>query len=370
MNKTVLFLAAGAAAYLTKDKWLPAVTHAAAASGAGGTNPQQIGTTTGVNAPVGGTVAGATPLGNGCYSYPTGTAGSTVISCPPGVNPPPVAAPPGQCQTGYTLDAGGVCTRYPDAVLLANLNTLPWSGLADIPAEQINRIDPQILGQYSATVGVNGGTVLAYLLGLGTGQAADGTMMNGSDGYAYKLQGGVFYRQGSGTRLNGLRSIAHALPMSHGLLTAASASPAIAELMGNDPRALLTADQWNSFYTQASGVVQHVDLSNGQPRLLISAMEYQRRRHAAGLEILARLGTLHPARRGAFPLGSINHWVHPTTSHTIYQIPGRGAVPARGAMLPPAKPYSRIGTVHNGGGNHRSQRSPFPRPADWRQPIQ
>lgn len=372
MNKAVTLLAiGGAAAYLTRDKWMPSSAPAATtgSAGAAGTNPQQIGVTTGVNTPIGAQTAGAVALGNGCYSYPTGTAGSTVITCPPGVNPPPVSAPPNNCSTGFTLDAGGVCTRYPDAVLLANLNTLPWSGLTDIPAEQIQRIDPQILGQYSATIGVNGGTILAYLLGLGTGQALDGTMMNGSDGYAYRLQGGVFYRQGTGTRLTGLRNIARALPISQGLLVEASANPQIAALIGNDPRALLTPAQWNLFYTQASGVLQHADLSNGQPRVLISALEYQHRRRATGLETAARLGTLRPARRGAFPLGSINQWI-PPGNRTIYQIPGRGAVPAgRGGMIPPAKPFARLGTIQNGGGRHRWKRSPFPRPSDWREYI-
>jgi hypothetical protein len=39
-------------------------------------------------------------------------------------------------------------------------------------------------------------------------------------------------------------------------------------------------------------------------------------------------------------------------NRTIYRVPGRGAV---------------LGAIENGGGNHRWARSPFPRPAGWRE---
>jgi hypothetical protein len=371
-NKGLILLAlGGAAAYLTKDKWLPQAEAAVGYQPAGGASTplQPPGTTTGNNQPIGPGTPGATPLGNGCYSYRTGTDSSLVISCPPGVNPPPAGTTPDAsiCQSGYTLDPAGVCVKYGDAYLLANLNTIPWTGLSDIPAEQIYRIDPQILQFYVGQANVNGGTALAYMLGLGAGSAPDGTMTVGADGNSYKLQQGVYYRQGTGTRLNGLRTLARALPITSAVLIQATVNPAVAQLLANDPRALLTAAQWNAYYTQASGVLQALDLSLGQPAALINAMEYQRRRRSAGLQTVARLGTMRTARRGAFPLGAINQWVHPG-NRNIYQIPGRGAVPAgRGGMIPAPKPFARMGLIHDGGGNHRSKRSPFPRPTDWRQ---
>jgi hypothetical protein len=387
----------GILAYVTRNSWLPTAeadfpsvfSALQTITGATGNSPTAP-TTSLANQPVTGAIPGATPLGNeGCYEYATGTDGSTVINCPPGVSPPAAAAPANNCAAGFTLDAAGVCTRYPDAVLLAQLNTLPWTGAQDIPAEQIERIDPQILSMYSTTTGVNAGTVLAYMLGLGA-NPADGTVMNGSDGNAYKALDGVFYRQGTATwqttgangtpynptalqgvgrigRLGTVSDIASALPITIATLIEASCNPAIAALVGRDPRAMLTAEQWNGYYTQCSGIVQGIPLNDpSMIGALMSAEQYQARRAAAGLQTASNLGTLRPARRGAFPLGRIgliNQWV-PPGNRTIFQIPGRGAVPAgRGGRIP----APRMGVITDGGGAHRWARSPFPRPAWWRE---
>lgn len=365
----------GVLAYLTRDKWLTQAegalgmgAPAPTASGATGNNPTAPTTSTG-NQPISINTPGAVPVGNqGCFLYPNGTAGSVIMNCPPGVNPPTTTPPANNCAAGFTQDAGGICTRYPDAVLLANLNTIPWTGLTDIPSEQINRIDPQILSMYSTTTGVNAGTALAYLLGLGNG-APDGTIINGSDGYAYKSLGGVLYKQGTSSHstVNGigrLGAITRALPITSATLIMASANPEIAALVGRDQRAMLTAGQWNAYYTQATGIVQGIPLHPADMHgALMSADQYQARRAAAGLQTKTNLGTLRPARRGAFPLGAINQWV-PPGNRTIFQIPGRGAVPAgRNGMVPARK----LGLIEDGGGNHRWARSPFPRPSFWRE---
>lgn len=373
-----LLLLAGAAgvAYMTREKWLPVLQEKypqyfpppILPSGATGANPTAPTTST-ANQPIGAPVPGAIALGNqGCYMYPTGTDGSMVINCPPGVTPPATSSPHPNCADGFTQDAAGICTRYPDAYLLANLNSIPWSGLADIPSEQISRIDPDILRMYSTTTGINGGTALAYLLGLGA-NPEDGTIRAGSDGFAYKALGGVFYRQGTATAstvhgLGRLGSIAAALPITNATLISASADPRIAALVERDQRAMLTAEQWNGYYTQATGIVQGVQLSPREdPDALMSAEQYQARRRAAGLAI-GRVGRILPARRGAFPLGAITAWV-PPANRTIYQIPGRGAVPAgRGGRIPPRR---NLGLIEDGGGNHRWARSPFPRPSWWRE---
>ena len=370
----------GALAYFTRSSWLPTVEadfpnlFPGGATGATGNDPTAPTTSTG-NQPISINTPGAVPIGNqGCFSYSNGTSGSTIINCPPGVSPPTASAPANNCAAGFTQDAAGICTRYPDAVLIANLNSIPWTGLSDIPSEQINRIDPQILSMYSTTTGVNAGTALAYMLGLGA-NPADGTVMNGSDGNSYKALGGVFYRQGTatGSTVNGVRmgrlgALTASLPITQSTLIMASADPQIAELVGRDQRAMLTAAQWNNYYTQATGVVQGIPLHPADMQgALMSAAQYQARRAAAGLQTgRTNLGTLRPARRGAFPLGGlglINQWV-PPGNRTIYQIPGRGAVPAgRGGKVPARK----LGLITSGGGDHRWARSPFPRPSWWRE---
>ncbi len=383
MSKALLFAAIGAAAYLTRDKWLPqaeALLPAGGASGSTGAAPGLPVIGTGNTTPINAHSPGAVPLGDqGCFLYPNGTNGAVVINCPPGVSPPATTTP-NNCASGFTLDAAGICTRYPDAVLLATLNSTLWTGTQDIPAEQINRIDPQILGMYSTTTGVNAGTVLAYMLGLG-GAAGNGTMMPGSDGNIYQMLNGTYYRQGTATsstvnglgrmgRLGSLQHIANALPMTSATLIMASADPAIAAITGRDERAMLTANQWNGYYAQATGIVQGVTLSPREdPHALMSAEQYQARRRAAGLAVAPpRLGLIRTVPRGRFPLGGvgriglITQWV-PPGNRTIYSIPGRGAVPAgRGGKIP----ARNLGLIEDGGGNHRSARSPFPRPADWR----
>jgi hypothetical protein len=299
---------------------------------------------------------GAVPLGDqGCFTYAAGTmgaGGSQYVSCPPGVSPPPGSPTPNGCQTGYTFDAAGQCVRYPDQLLIAQINTIPWTGLQDIPAEQIERIDPQILASYTQTSGVNPGTALAYLLGLGADTSTPGAIVNGSDGYAYKVLGGVFVRQGPGTKLQGTKAITRNLPITRATLIEASINPGIAALTGSDARALLTSAQWQNYETIATGIVQTEPRNNpGQPDELMTAQEYQRRSAALRAR---RLGTIRNSAPGAFPLGAINQWI-PPGNRNIYRIPGRGAVP------------QRVGSVGDGGGGHRFARSPFPRPADWRQ---
>jgi hypothetical protein len=377
-NHLVLLGLLGAAAYLTRSSWLPAVETdlgiSTGASGATGTSTLAPTIVTAVQ-PIGpNTPSGATPLGTaGCYQYGNGTDGSVIITCPPGVAPPPTTTQ-NNCANGFTLDASGVCTKYPDAYLLANLNSIPWTGLSDIPSEQINRIDPQILSIYATTTGINSGTALAYVLGLG-GAQPDGTMAQGSDGNIYQSLGGVFYRQGTASNsttpgLGRLGTIASALPITDATLIMASASPQVAALVGRDQRAMLTAAQWNAYYTQATGIVQGIPLNPvGDAGALMSAEQYQAQRTARGLQVVApRLGLIRNARRGAFPLGGLRgftQWV-PPVNRTIYQIPGRGAVPAgRGGSIPPSR-FPNLGVIQDGGGNHRWGRSPFPRPDWWR----
>jgi hypothetical protein len=389
-NNSLLILGGlGAVAYFTRASWLPTAEAdypgifgaLATATGATGNSPTAPTLTT-ANQPITINTPGAVPIGTqGCFMYPNGTAGSMVMNCPPGISPPATTPAANNCAAGFTLDAGGICTMYPDAVLLASLNTIQYSGSTNIPAEQLQRIDPQILTMYSTTTGVNGGSVLAYMLGLG-GVAADGTIMNGSDGNAYKSLGGVFYSQGPSSlstggattavtstvngigRLGRLGALAQALPITNATLIMASSNPTIAALVGRDQRAMLTAAQWNNYYTQATGIVQGIPLHpQNMQGALMSAAQYQARRAAAGLQTTSNLGTLRPARRGAFPLGAITQWI-PPGNRTIYQIPGRGAVPAgRGGGIPPRK----LGLITNGGGNHRWARSPFPQPSWWRE---
>ena len=57
-----------------------------------------------------------------------------------------------------------------------------------------------------------------------------------------------------------LGSITRALPITNATLIMASANPAIASLVGRDQRAMLTAGQWNGYYTQATGIVQGIPL--------------------------------------------------------------------------------------------------------------
>lgn len=305
---------------------------------------------------------GAVPIGSqGCFQY-AGT-----VSCPPGVSLPAPAAVTNNCAPGYNVDASGVCTEYSDAQLLAGLNSLEWSGLTNIPAEQIARIDPQILAQYSTTTGVQPASVLAYMLGLG-GAAANSTQTTGSDGNLYVMTGGMWIRQPTAAAtmqgLGRLGRLAAALPVTNDTLQQASWDPATAAILGSDPRGLLSVAQWNYFYSQASGVLQTKPIHPyGQQGAKINAQQYHALRQQAGLPV--RLGTVRNARPGAFPSGlgplrgisagpSRNPFVYPG-NRNIYRIPGQGAVP------------QKLGVIQSGGGDHRWGRSPFPRPASWRQ---
>jgi hypothetical protein len=322
--------------------------------------------------PVTAQMTNSSPTMNTPGSVPVGTQGcsmyNNLISCPPGVSPPPPAAPINNCQPGYSVDANGTCTLYSDAQLLAGLNSIQWSGLTAIPAEQIKRIDPQILAEYASTTGVNPGTVLAYMLGLG-GAGRPGQKTTGSDGNLYTYTNGVWIRPAAGA-LSGVPGgrvarLAGALPINNNILIKASHDPDTAAMVGNDPRALLTVPQWNYFYGQASGVLQTKPAHPyGQPGAKVNAQTYQQIRRANGLAVEltgpATLGTVRRAARGAFPLGSIGFgpdrvpFVQPG-NRTIYRVPGQGLVVSK-----------RMGVITSGGGAHRWARSPFPRPVDWR----
>jgi hypothetical protein len=84
--------------------------------------------------------------------------------------------------------------QYTDTQLLSGLNSIGYSANA-IPDEQITRIDAQVRAQYiganGATVPVQPGSVLAYILGLGGAQAA-GTEAGGSDGNVYVMSNGAW----------------------------------------------------------------------------------------------------------------------------------------------------------------------------------
>lgn len=159
-------------------------------------------------------------------------------------------------------------------------------------------------------------------------------------------------------RLASIGRLAAALPVTNNTLIQASHDPATAAVLGNDPRNMLTVEQWNYFYTQAAGIVQ-ADLQHplGEPGARVNAATYQRMRAAAGLPV--RLGTVRRSAPGMFPLGTISNgpdrvpYVTPG-NRTIYRVAGRGSV------------VSGLGLIASGGGNHRWGRSPFPRPVDWR----
>jgi hypothetical protein len=312
-------------------------------------------------------VPGATPLGPDCCSY----AGN--VDCLPGSSPPKPNPVTAACQTGWTADSAGICTQYTDSQLIAGFNTIMWTGPANIPAEQIARIDPAILAAYTSVTAITPGSVLAYMLGLG-GPAPDGTTQHASDGNNYLMQNGMYVREATATTtalaglgrrgIGRLGSLSAALPVTNGILMRASWDPTAAAILGTDPRGMLTVPQWNYFYSQASGILQTRPTHPlGQQGAKVTALQYQALRTQAGLSTMTspgQLGMIRSSRPGAFPLGSIRPgasrtpYVHPQ-NHTIYRIPGTGQVVER-----------RMGTIQNGGGNHRWARSPFPRPSYWR----
>lgn len=319
------------------------------------------------NSPIGDWTPGAERLPGGCYRY-----GNTpvLVNCPPGAAPPAPRRPArGRCAAGYTMDSAGICARMNDQVLLASLNSTPYS-LGD--AIQLGQLSPSIIGMYVSTTGVVPGTQLSAALGL-QAHPANGVMQQGNDGFNYLPVQGTYIRQGTATqatrptgpigpriKLQGLRAIAAALPITNAALIAASNDPEIAKLIGNDPRAMLTIAQWNYFYTQATGVAQGAPrYPEVDPHELISPQQYQNWRISAGLEVATpqKLGLIRNSRPGAFPLGGISDgpnrqpFIQPGNQN-IYRIPGQGM---------------RLGLIHNGGGNHRWASSPFPRPADWRE---
>lgn len=365
-NSTTLLILGGigaAAYYYWAQIQAEAATFGITLPGGAGGSTVPAGATVTNNSPTIGT-PGAVPLGTqGCFSY------AGMVSCPPGVSPPAPAPPQNNCAPGYSIDANGVCTLYNDAQLLAGLNSIQWTGSTAVPTEQITRVDPQILAQYGSTTGVNPGTVLAYMLGLGAG-SSNGTTETGSDGNLYTMTNGVYIRRSStlqGIRGVRLGAISQALPVTNSILVEASHNPDTAAIVGNDPRALLTVPQWNYFYAQASGVLQaQPQHPAGDPGARVNAATYHQIRQDAGLPV--RLGTLRPSRAGMFPLGAIRPgparvpYTFPG-NRTIYRVPGRGSVVAAAGST---KRGVALGVITPGGGNHRWARSPFPRPADWR----
>lgn len=323
------------------------------------------------NSPIGPWTPGAVQLPGGCWQY-----GNTpvLMNCPAGATPAaPGDEPFGKCLPGYTMSVTGQCAKTDDQVQLAQLNSTPYAGGSAVLNPDISST---ILGFYASTTGVKPGSMLAAALGLPANQAY-GTFAQASDGFNYLMLDQIFIRQGTATQLTrptgpiGPRPgplpagklgsvVPSAVPITNATLIAASSDPTIAGILGNDPRGMLTVDQWNYFYTQSTGVLQvappypHVD-----PSALMSAKQYQAWRQQAGLSPTQKqkLGLILNARPGAFPLGGISDgpartpFIHPG-NHNIYRVPGRGVV--------------RMGTIHAGGGDHRWQRSPFPRAAGWR----
>jgi hypothetical protein len=202
---------------------------------------------------------------NGVSSYNSGVVGSgTVTNVPVNTPIPTPGAPVNNCPNGWQLDAQGVCTQYTDQMLLADINSIPWSGSGNIPAEQISRIDPQILSSYTQYPGITPGTVLAYILGLGTGSVANGTIMNGSDGNAYQLINGVFVRQGTSTQQTQATipaPIAAAVAASASATAAANANNLLA-IPPAPPPAPATTTPASTGPDLVSGLVSLTDLSN------------------------------------------------------------------------------------------------------------
>lgn len=328
------------------------------------------------SSPIGPWTPGATQLPGGCWQY-----GNTpvLVNCPPGATPPNPRDPAnGVCVPGFEMSASGQCARQDDQAQLATLNSTVYDGPQSIA--QVLQTMPRtpissyIVAQYATSIGINPGSVLAALLGLPANQTR-GTFAPGNDGYNYLMVDGVFIRQGTQTqltrnlgpigprvRLQGI--VPSAVPVTAATLIAASNDPQIAATVGNDPRAMLTVAQWNYYYTQATGVLQvPPPFPAIDPDALITAQQYQAWRLQAGLTpapARRNLGLILNSRPGAFPLGGISDgpsrvpFIQPG-NHNIYRIPGRGAVP-----------QARLGTIKDGGGDHRSARSPFPQPAWWR----
>lgn len=149
--------------------------------------------------PVGPGAPGVTTQG-GVSTYNSGVVGSGPITNVANGSALPVTSnPKSPCAPGFQLDAAGVCTKYADQLLLSQMNAIPWTGSVDIPDEQIARIDPQILASYKSYPGITPGSLLAYMLGLGTTPPLPNTIANGSDGSAYQFISGVWVRQGTST---------------------------------------------------------------------------------------------------------------------------------------------------------------------------
>jgi hypothetical protein len=96
-------------------------------------------------------------------------------------------------QTAATVAAAPTASPspYTDSQLVAGANTIPWS--SSIPDDQLQRIGAQInanLAQFQRQ-GIVEGSVLAYMLGLGSGQP-DGAVIVAPSGQSYTVSGGVF----------------------------------------------------------------------------------------------------------------------------------------------------------------------------------
>ena len=75
--------------------------------------------------------------------------------------------------------------RYKDNDLVARINAIHWTGLNDIPDEQLKRIDGKVRIGYTKLGPVLPGSVLAYMLGLGD-RTIPGEIQFGNDGLKYK----------------------------------------------------------------------------------------------------------------------------------------------------------------------------------------
>src|SRR6185295_225675 len=147
------------------------------------------------NSPIGPWTPGAVQLPGGCWRY-----GDTpvLVNCPPRTAPPPPRPPArGQCAPGYTMDSAGVCARTTDQVMLAQLNSTPYTPAAPV---SWGGLSPSIIGVYVSTIGVQPGTQLAALLNL-PANPSNGVMEQGSDGFNYLPVQGTYIRQGTATQL-------------------------------------------------------------------------------------------------------------------------------------------------------------------------
>lgn len=346
---TLLIIAGiGAAVYYYRSQIEAelATLEANAASGGGGGTASSA-PVVGNMSPIIASTQASVPIGTqGCYfNLPSGN-----ITCPPGVAFPTGSSPSTSCLPGYTVNPAGNC----QAVRVASPITPSSSPLRTSPISitggpvRVARANPILAAAMSKNA-----NAAAPVPGQSASPAAPPPVRINSGGGR------------NGVSLRGISRLAAALPMTNQILIQASHDPSVAAAIADDPRAQLTVAQWNYFYAQASGQLQtRPTAPAGDNGMRVSAAQYQALRAQNGLPV--RLGTLRPARQGAFPLGGIRSGQTSNTftpwtfkgNRNIYRIPGQGLVTG---------PVRKMGLISSGGGDHRWSRSPFPRPSWWRE---